>query len=170
MNETKDALKARLKKEGRWDDALLTYEETLFAYREENGPRERFVQLSWEAVEKEYPPLPVEPELEPEEEAEEVYEFTADSGSLKDFASDVEWVYANLGVGDKYTRPPPSSGALEMLDTAREHKKDFFNQLWIKAVQQNEKNTDTTTDESKQANLDHIKTLDERIGHLQDIP
>ena len=169
MNETKDALKARLKKEGRWDNALLTYEEQLYAFKEEEGPKERFVQLSWEAVEKEYPPLPVEPEPEPQEEVEEEeYEFTG-TGSLKDFFADAEWVYFNMDMGTNYTAPPPSSGALPMLRWARKKPDAFYERLMPRALEKLEKKPDSA-EEAKKANLLHAKTLRERTSHLLDIP
>ncbi len=69
MNQAKDILRARLRKEGRWDDACLYRDGVVRSLRDHGDPNYMYRDEAWEMMEKEYPPLePLEPEPEPEEE------------------------------------------------------------------------------------------------------
>ena len=171
MNESKIDLTDRLRRESRWPEAAQFKDSHARKLRDGGMKRGEANQAAWEAVEFQFPPIEI-PEPEVEEPASD---FTPEQiaglppGSLKDFASDADWVYSHLEAADTNIEDAPSAGAVGLLIWARANKDSFYEKLMPKALSQLEKKPDTA-EEAKQANLAHAKNLWERTHHLLDAP
>lgn len=169
MIESKIDLTNRLKREGRWGEASLFKDEKIKAQRAAGMHRPEAQAEAWEAMAEKFPHVEI-----PEPEGKEGLgaDFTPEEiaglppGGLKNFALDASWVYDNLEEAADI-ESAPTSGSAGLLGWARSNVNDFFTKVLPRALQLLEEKPDSA-EEAKQENLAHVKSLEERIGHLRE--
>jgi len=167
MRETKLDITNRLRKENRDGEAGDFRRRRIKELRAAGKRKVEAGEIAWQEMEDAYPPLP--PTEEPEEdELETSPEFTAEQiaqlppGSLDEFMSDADWVYSNLTQKEVDLEKAPSTGAVALLEWARENKNDFFSKVVPRVIAQLEKQD--ALDDAEEVEAMEIEKLIEELG------
>jgi len=166
MAESKLVLSKRLQREGRYNEAFLYKDKVMNELRAKKHPHPR--EESWRLMAQEFPPnpeleqkkpskkKPEEKKFEPLEVADDLPDSTPDT-----FLHDATWVYNNLRRGASLQNAP-TSGAVGLLEWARDNPNDFYKQTWPKALGLAGSQKPDVDDETSR-NLDHVKSLEEML-------
>lgn len=169
MAESKLVLSKRLQREGRYNEAFLYKDLMLKELRAKKVFGEKAKEESWRLMAKKYPPKPelepkkpvkekpVEKKFEPLEVADDLPDSTPDT-----FLQDATWVYNNLRRRGASLQNAPTSGAVGLLEWARDNPNDFYKQTWPKALGLVGSQKPDVDDETSR-NLDHVKSLEEML-------
>jgi hypothetical protein len=179
MLESKVEITKRLQTEGRWDEASRYRDEVRQKFRTEDATRAEANERAWEAMAEKYPPnrdLQEPVDGHREGEPGETNAFPADVGAGADFSADVQWVYANFtrvvvcGPGkpsrcefSRATTPPPSSGAVGLMEWAADNRTGFFKDLLPKIVNTDEADEDVLVRQEKKS-IAEIRSILNRMN------
>jgi len=155
VQESRIEATARLRHEGRWNEACEYREAERQRLRTSGVSRKDAVERSWAAMLAEFQPLEVpEPSISASP-SDAVHNRDLDQKSLPDLAGDVLWVYENLERSKLEPCDAPSCGAWGLLLHARQYRQWFFSTMLPKALAVREQQ-----DEGKRTETDGVDMLE----------
>ena len=150
LPEDKLGCNNRLKREGRLEEAYRFKDNLIAKYRQTGMKRIEAQHRGWYDMMVKFPP---------DEDEEDLDESELPQPGNVNFSSDVEWVYANLGI-KVAKKSAPNPGAYAMLLWAREKPDDFFKTMMPKALDIKAKQAGTSN---------QVDQEDEELGELEEL-
>ena len=171
MEEAKNVLTKRLRREGRWEEASLFKDEVKNWLRASGLKRAEANEKAWDEMAEKYPPLP-EPELpaepesveKPPEEAEPAGPVKADFEQARvRLSEELDWAHQNWALTDVEPKDAPSQGAWSFLLMACSDTKGFY-ALWQRC---NMRDSDDESQEFEDDARHSVAEINKRIEEIR---